>query len=98
LNRAHAHLGIYTGLDNYKNSWRRLGSVTKTSWRAALNVSVTLLVVHGDESAVLKRVNEHRAAGADHVCLQVLSDETNAPPYDEMASPGLDPYGVRSMN
>jgi hypothetical protein len=41
------------------------------------------LVVHGDESAVLKRVNEHRAAGADHVCLQVLSDETNAPPYDE---------------
>jgi hypothetical protein len=40
-------------------------------------------VVHGDESAVLERINEHRDAGADHVCLQMLSDETNAPPWNE---------------
>jgi hypothetical protein len=31
----------------------------------------------------MDRINEHRLAGADHVCLQVLSDETNAPPFDE---------------
>ena len=41
------------------------------------------LVVHGDEDAVLERVNEHREAGADHVCLQVLGDETYAPPFEE---------------
>ncbi len=83
LNRAHAHLGIYTGLDNYKNSWRRLGFGDEDFVRGGSERLCDALVVHGDESAVLKRVNEHRAAGADHVCLQVLSDETNAPPYDE---------------
>jgi probable F420-dependent oxidoreductase len=83
LKRAHAHLEIYTGLENYTNSWRRLGLSDEDFVRGGSERLCDTLVVHGDEGAVLGRVNEHRAAGADHVCLQVLSDETNAPPIDE---------------
>ena len=83
LTRAHAYLGFYTGLDNYKNSWRRLGFTEGDFVRGGSERLCDAMVVHGDEGAVLERVNEHRRAGADHVCLQVLSDETNAPPFDE---------------
>lgn len=83
LTRAHAYLGFYTGLDNYKNSWRRLGFTEDDFVRGGSERLCDAMVVHGDEGAVLERVNEHRRAGADHVCLQVLSDETNAPPFDE---------------
>jgi probable F420-dependent oxidoreductase len=83
LSRAHAHLGFYTGLENYKNSWRRLGFGDEDFVRGGSERLCDALVVHGDENAVMERINEHRLAGADHVCLQVLSDETNAPPYDE---------------
>ena len=30
------------------------------------------IIAWGDEAAILRRVDEHRAAGADHVCVQVL--------------------------
>jgi probable F420-dependent oxidoreductase len=83
LTRAHAHLGFYTGLENYKNSWRRLGFTEEDFVRGGSERLCDALVVHGDESAVLERIDEHRVAGADHVCLQVLGDETNAPPWDE---------------
>lgn len=83
LTRAHVHLGFYTGLDNYRNSWRRLGFTEEDFVRGGSDRLCDALVVHGDEGAVLDRVNEHRMAGADHVCLQVLSDEANAPPFEE---------------
>jgi hypothetical protein len=41
------------------------------------------MVVHGDEAVVLARVNEHREAGADHVCLQLLGDQPTTPPHEE---------------
>jgi probable F420-dependent oxidoreductase len=83
LNRAHAHLGVYTGLPNYRNSWRRLGFDEDDFVRGGSERLCDALVVHGDEQAVLARVNEHRQAGADHVCLQVLGDESLAPPLEE---------------
>jgi probable F420-dependent oxidoreductase len=83
LARAHRHLEIYTGLENYTNSWRRLGFSDEDFVRGGSERLCEALVVHGDEDDVLARVNEHREAGADHVCLQVLSDETNTPPLEE---------------
>ncbi len=83
LNRAHAHLGFYTGLENYQNSWRRLGFGDEDFVRGGSERLCDALVVHGDENVVMERINDHRRGGADHVCLQVLSDETNAPPFDE---------------
>jgi probable F420-dependent oxidoreductase len=83
LKRAHSHLEIYTGLENYKNSWRRLGFGDEDFVRGGSERLCDAMVVHGDEGDVLARVNEHREAGADHVCLQVLCDESNEPPFDE---------------
>jgi probable F420-dependent oxidoreductase len=83
LVRAHRHLEIYTGLENYTNSWRRLGFSDEDFVRGGSERLCEALVVHGNEDAVLARVNEHREAGANHVCLQVLSDETNTPPLEE---------------
>ncbi len=83
LQRAHTHLGFYTGLENYTNNWRRLGFGDDDFVRGGSERLCEALVVHGDEVNVLERVNEHRDAGADHVCLQILGDDTNAPPHAE---------------
>ena len=83
LRLAHAYLEMYTGLENYKNSWRRLGFDDVDFVRGGSERLCDAMVVHGDEAAVLERVDEHRAAGADHVCLQVLSGDLTSPPLDE---------------
>jgi hypothetical protein len=41
------------------------------------------MVVHGNVDAVRSRVTEHREAGANHVCLQVLGSELTDVPYDD---------------
>jgi probable F420-dependent oxidoreductase len=83
LRRAHEHLEIYTGLDNYRASWRRLGFGEDDFVRGGSERLCEAMVVHGDESAVLERVTQHRDAGADHVCLQVLSADIATPPLEE---------------
>ena len=82
LRRAHAHLEIYTGLENYTNSWRRLGFGDEDFVRGGSTRLCEALVVHGDESAILAKINDHRQAGADHVCLQVLGSEISSPPFE----------------
>ena len=44
---------------------------------------VDALVAWGDESALARRVQEHRDAGADHVCVQVLTDDPRALPTEQ---------------
>jgi probable F420-dependent oxidoreductase len=83
LRLAHAYLEIYTGLDNYRNSWRRLGFTDEDFVRGGSVRLCDAMVVHGDEAAVHARIDEHRQAGADHVCLQLLSDDLTVAPLDE---------------
>ncbi len=83
LRRAHAHLEVYTGLPNYCNNWRRLGFGDDDFIRGGSERLCDALVVHGDESAVLAKIDEHRGAGADHVCLQVLGEEISSAPLEE---------------
>ncbi len=83
LRRAHDHLDHYTGLENYRNSWRRQGFGDEDFVRGGSERLCDAMVVHGDESAIAARVQEHRAAGADHVCLQVLGETTTSVPRDE---------------
>jgi probable F420-dependent oxidoreductase len=83
LRRAHAHLEIYTGLENYRNSWRRLGFGDEDFVRGGSDRLCEAMVVHGDEAVVLARIAEHRDAGADHVCLQVLGAELTSVPTEE---------------
>ena len=82
LELAHAHLYNTTLLDNYKNNWRRLGFADEDFVRGGSDRLCEAMVVHGDDSAILARVDEHLQAGADHVCVQVLGGGTGGPPID----------------
>jgi len=63
---------FYLRLPNYYNNWRRSGfsdeEIAQLSDRF-----IDSVVAWGDLEAIAARVNAHLAAGADHVCLQVLS-------------------------
>ena len=81
--RAHAHLDIYSGLPNYRNSWLRQGFHDEDLVRGGSDRLADALVVQGDEGAVVDRVVEHLDAGADHVVLQVLGADLGEVPIDE---------------
>lgn len=72
LHRAHEHLNIYTGLENYRASWRRLGFSDEDFVRGGSERLCDNLVLHGDAEEIAAGVTAHLDAGADHVCIQVL--------------------------
>lgn len=69
------HLAVYLGLPNYANNLRRLGFGDDDFADGGSDRLIDAMVGWGDEANIKKRVDEHRAAGADHVCVQVLSEE-----------------------
>ncbi len=72
----------YLAMPNYANNLRRLGF----SPDDLASVSDTLfdaIIAWGDEEAILRRVNEHLFAGADHVCVQVLTADLTAYPREQ---------------
>jgi probable F420-dependent oxidoreductase len=81
--RAHRHLNHYTGLENYRASWRRQGFGDEDFVRGGSERLCDAMVVRGDEAAVAARVRELRDAGADHVCLQVIGADERAVPLEE---------------
>lgn len=83
LRRAHAYLEIYTGLPNYRNSWKRLGFNEDDFVRGGSERLCDAMVLHGDETKILSGANEHFSAGADHVCLQVLGEDLTTPPLED---------------
>ena len=80
LARAHAHLDFYTGLENYRNNWKRLGFSDDDFVRGGSERLCDAMVVHGDLDEVRARAAEHRALGADHVCFQLLGANVGEPP------------------
>jgi probable F420-dependent oxidoreductase len=77
---ARTHLAVYLGLPNYSNNWKRQGFTDDDLADGGSDRLVDALVVWGDETAIAARVEEHRAAGADHVCVQVLTADPAAFP------------------
>jgi probable F420-dependent oxidoreductase len=75
---ARGHLSIYLGLPNYTNNLRRLGYTEEDLAPPGSDRLVDAIVAWGDEEAVVRRVAEHRAAGADHVCIQVIEADPRA--------------------
>jgi probable F420-dependent oxidoreductase len=71
---ARLHLSTYLALPNYSNNWKRQGFTDDDLADGGSDRLVDALVVWGDEAAIAARVQEHRDAGADHVCIQVLTD------------------------
>ena len=74
--RATARLStsMYLSLPNYVNNLRRLGWGDEHFADGGSDRLVDAIVVWGDEAAVKARCDEHFAAGADHVCVQVLTE------------------------
>jgi probable F420-dependent oxidoreductase len=80
---ARQHLTRYMEAPNYVNNWRRLGMLDEDLADGGSDRLVDALVAWGDESAIAARVQEHRDAGADHVCVQVLTDQPTVLPRHE---------------
>jgi probable F420-dependent oxidoreductase len=78
-----AHLGGYLALPNYTNNWLRLGFTQDDLAGGGSDRLVDAFVVWGDTAAVAERVGAHRRAGADHVCVQVLTSEQGRLPLAE---------------
>ena len=78
---AREHLAIYLSLPNYTNNLKRLGFTDDDIGGGGSDRLVDGIVVWGDEATIRARVQEHRDAGADHVCIQVLGGG-----YTDMAS------------
>lgn len=69
-------LTTYLALPNYLNSWRRLG-FSEDDVRGSDRL-VDALFAWGDVAAIRDRIQAHYDAGADHVCLQVVSGPMSA--------------------
>jgi probable F420-dependent oxidoreductase len=69
------HLENYLLLPNYTNNLRRLGFGDDDFAGGGSDRLVDAMVAWGDVEAIEARLREHRDAGADHVCIQVVSEE-----------------------
>jgi probable F420-dependent oxidoreductase len=70
-----AHLERYIAAENYVRSWLLLGFEEADTESGGSDRLVDALVAWGDEDAVRARVEEHLAAGADHVCVQAVGED-----------------------
>jgi probable F420-dependent oxidoreductase len=73
--RARAAIGWYLAVPNYRDNLRWLGYGDADVEDGGSDRLVDDLVAHGDGEAIAARVEEHRAAGADHVALQPIGDD-----------------------
>ncbi|MCD0449181.1 TIGR03620 family F420-dependent LLM class oxidoreductase [Actinocorallia sp. API 0066] len=77
-----AWLKTYLALPNYTNNLLRLG-FTREDVDSVSDRLFNALISWGDVPAVAARVAEHRAAGADHVAVQVIIAEPKSFPREE---------------
>jgi probable F420-dependent oxidoreductase len=77
-------LATYMRLDNYVNNWRRLGFGDDDFAGGGSDRFIDANIAWGGEAALRKRIEEHWAAGADHVCIQSISPDGSRRP-DEKA-------------
>lgn len=86
---ARKFLAIYLTLPNYTNNFLRLGFQEADFASGGSDKLIDAVIAWGDLKTVLNRIQEHHSAGADHVCVQVLTDEPKTVPireYRELAT------------
>ena len=76
LRLARSHLSRYMRLPNYRNSWLRQGFQEEDLLGDGSERLAEGLVAWGSESEIRERISEHLSAGADQVCVQVVTDGT----------------------
>ncbi|HYK26690.1 MAG TPA: LLM class F420-dependent oxidoreductase [Streptosporangiaceae bacterium] len=77
----------YLGLANYTNNLRRLGFTDNDLTDEGSDALIDALVAHGSASEVARKLSAHFVAGADHVCIQLLTpaDSDPMPGYAQLA-------------
>lgn len=70
-------LDMYFNLANYRNNWKRLGFTDDEVSRPGSDRLVDAVVAYVTPDAIAARLNEHLLAGADHVPIQVLTEDDN---------------------
>ena len=80
---ARIHLQTYLSLPNYANNWKRNGFTDDDIANGGSDRLVDALIGWGDEAAIAARVQQHRDAGADHVCVQVLTSDPASLPVEQ---------------
>jgi probable F420-dependent oxidoreductase len=76
---ARGHTRSYLQSPNYTNNLRRLGYGDDDLAGEGSDRLVDAVVAWGDAGAIGRRLEEHFQAGADHVCLQVLTGSGEFP-------------------
>lgn len=83
-------LKFYQKAPGYRKAWNDLG-YTDADIDDASARYVDGVVAWGDEAAIRARLDEHVAAGADHVCIQPLHPESGIGAIDENALRAFSP-------
>jgi probable F420-dependent oxidoreductase len=65
--------GMYLGLENYRNNWKRLGFADSDFENGGSDRFIDATIAWGDVPALQKRVRAHLNAGASHVCIQPIN-------------------------
>ncbi|HEU0155093.1 MAG TPA: TIGR03620 family F420-dependent LLM class oxidoreductase [Stellaceae bacterium] len=68
-------LSRYLQLENYVNGWRRQGFSEDDLAAGGSDRFLDAIVAWGDERAIRARIEQHWAAGADHVCVQPIAPD-----------------------
>jgi len=76
LDIARAFAKHYLALPNYANNLRRLGWADADIENDGSDRLLEAVVAIGDADAIVQRVNDHLAAGADHVCVQIRAEKS----------------------
>lgn len=80
---ARTHTSIYTGLPNYTGNLKRFGFTDEDFPNAGSDRLVDAIVAWGTIDDIVARVAAHHDAGADHVCIQVVTDNPSVVPMDQ---------------
>jgi probable F420-dependent oxidoreductase len=76
-------LGFYLTLPNYANNFLRLGFDESDFKDGGSDRLIDAIIAWGDLNAIRNRIHAHHSAGADHVCIQVLTADPKALPLRE---------------
>jgi probable F420-dependent oxidoreductase len=74
-----AWLGRYLAMTNYRNNLLRLGFGPSDLADGGSDRLVDATIAWGDAATIRRRIDEHFAAGADHVCIQALNPDEATP-------------------
>jgi probable F420-dependent oxidoreductase len=78
-----AFLGLYLTLPNYVDNFRRLGFDENDFKNGGSDRLIDAIIAWGDLNSIRNRIRAHRSAGADHVCIQVLTANPKVLPVHE---------------